>query len=668
MKRLSSLITLLLLSFTTHAQITPELYSQLPDTLKPKNILKPELKELCAIIDNTALSLHDFSNEMESLAGKINSQLPYLKNRDEKIAASYTLMVFYYNFAGDDNIKSEYSELLLNAIGKDKRGYEKQYFNCLLIKANGKSGEYNFEEAINLIKNALTQKAKIKNKNIVAGAYLTLSDIYKKIYLFDESLLNLDLATQTADKTSDYYNKYLKNYAFLKKSELNILKYLHSKEDKYLKSAKKLLNDKAGYDLKDRWLALWYLQNSYITFLENNYTLSKLQFDTASNIPFDEKINGAIACRFETLKGLLLIKNNQEAEGVKILEEFYAESPNEFYYEISLKELYNYFKAKKDYAKTNLYLEKILETKTLQDNYKYKGAVFTANKKYDVREKQIEIERLEAQVIIKRNEYYLIIFGILFILLSVISILIFKNRQRKIKQLKKEQEYFENIKLMEEYLQNEEAKMRTEREALIQEQRSEIGQNLHNDVLGSIVALNYLIEDYKANSIEEHEKNGFYEIGLEVNSIYMELRNFSHALTKPENISYLFDVVAYLENIKNKFSEIGLLNIESTADKEKINAELPPQIKTELYYLIKECVSNTLKHANASTLKINITLEDSVCYVQIVDNGKGMTNQKYNKGIGLAAIKERIAKINGQVSIDSNKSGTAITAQIFYRI
>ncbi|MFC6098284.1 ATP-binding protein [Flavobacterium qiangtangense] len=653
----------LFFSLGLDAQISRELNEELHDSLKPKNINKPDLKELCAIVDNKALSLVAFSGEMRQIATEIEKQLPYIKKREEKIMALYTLMIFDYNFPSDDNINLKNNTLLLEIIEKNKVGYEKQYFNCLLIKANYHCGLYNFEEAINLIQQALIQKSKIKNKNIVAGAYLTLAEIYKKIHLYDEALLNLDNATKTADHTSDYYNKYFKYYAFLKKSELNILKHIDTKENKYLEIAKTSLDEILKNDLKDRWLSLWYLQNGYISYLEKKYALSQSQLDKALNISFEERENSAIACRFETLKGLLFIKTAKEKEGIKLIEKFYDETADDFYYEITIKELYEYYKSEENYIKANFYLEKIFETKTLQDNFKYKGAVFTANKKYDVREKQIEIERLEGQAVIKKKQNYLILFGVLFVSSIIISVLLFKNRQNKIKRLQKEKEYSENIKLMQEYLYDEEAKMHGEQNAIIKQQKIEIGQNIHNDVLGSIVALNYLIEDYKSKATNEHERNSFHEISLETNSIYTELRNFSHSLTKNENLHQNFNLIAYIENIQNRFSEIGLLNIIFDADTKNLETMLTSNIKSEIYYLIKESVSNTLKHANATQLIIKISFEKTNCIIKISDDGEGLKSSQQD-GVGLSSIKERIERIDGTVKFESSLHGTDITAHI----
>lgn len=660
MKFYFTFLLLIIASLQINGQISHELNESLADSLRPKNIQQPNLKELCAIVDNTALSLPDHYDEMESIVLKIKNQLPSLKNRDEKITALYTLMIFDNNFGFDETLLDNRS--LITLIGKDKKGYEKQYFNCMMIKAGAATAQYNFEEAIDIINTALVEESKIKNRNVIAGAYLTIAEIYKKIHINDEVVVNLNKALSVADVKSGYYNDFLKNYVLLKRSELDLLNYIETKNDTFLKTAKANLKIAKPNDLQGRWLSLWHLQNAYISYFENDFSLSQQEFEIADKIPFEQKIIGGIACRYYTLKGLLLIKHKKDSEGIKFLEKSYEETSNEFYYDIALKELYQYYKTEKNYAKANFYLEKISETKTSQDSFKYKGAVFTANRKYDVREKQIKIEQLENKSKVSKAQNYLIISIISLLSIVIIGFLFIKNRQSKIKQLKKNQDFAENIKLMQEYLHEEQTKMELERTSIALEQRTIIGQNLHNDLLGNLVALDYLIKDYTEKATSENQKKAFEEINLEVNSIYKDSRKFSHSLTKQYDDENSFDLLKYLENLKTRFAEIGLLDIHYEIDKQKLDNLILPKVRTEIYYLIKESVSNTIKHAQASELNITIQFNENTCNVIISDNGIGFKASQ-NNGIGLSSITKRIEKIGGSISYET-KSGTKIKAEI----
>lgn len=61
-----------------------------------------------------------------------------------------------------------------------------------------------------------------------------------------------------------------------------------------------------------------------------------------------------------------------------------------------------------------------------------------------------------------------------------------------------------------------------------------------------------------------------------------------------------FGLLKYLKNLKTRFAEIGLLNIHYQIDKQKLDNLILPKVRTKIYYLIKESVSNTIKNVKAS--------------------------------------------------------------------
>ena len=92
-------------------------------------------------------------------------------------------------------------------------------------------------------------------------------------------------------------------------------------------------------------------------------------------------------------------------------------------------------------------------------------------------------------------------------------------------------------------------------------------------------------------------------------------------------------------------------------------------VNTILYknvlYIVREVLINIKKHAKASKVFINITLEADRIYMRIEDNGIGFScsrSGKSNGHYGLIGLKERAKAINGEITIESHtKCGTSIT-------
>ena len=103
--------------------------------------------------------------------------------------------------------------------------------------------------------------------------------------------------------------------------------------------------------------------------------------------------------------------------------------------------------------------------------------------------------------------------------------------------------------------------------------------------------------------------------------------------------------------------ESNEINFEYQFDDIQIN----DTVNKELAIILKELVTNVLKHAEASKVRAEIKAEESGLVMRVSDNGSGFSKEKVN-GFGLKGISERVDKLSGQVEIESNSaSGSNFT-------
>ncbi len=84
--------------------------------------------------------------------------------------------------------------------------------------------------------------------------------------------------------------------------------------------------------------------------------------------------------------------------------------------------------------------------------------------------------------------------------------------------------------------------------------------------------------------------------------------------------------------------------------------ELPgmsPSHEVELYHIILEALNNIVKHAAAGRLTLQLTHANGQIHLRIVDDGQGFDPSQTNGGLGLRNIRERVARLDGQLSIAS---------------
>ena len=93
--------------------------------------------------------------------------------------------------------------------------------------------------------------------------------------------------------------------------------------------------------------------------------------------------------------------------------------------------------------------------------------------------------------------------------------------------------------------------------------------------------------------------------------------------------------------------------------------DLPMEIRTELFRMTQESLTNVMRHANASHVTVQLTEDKEKIYLRITDDGKGFDTKIKKNTLGLIGLRERAASINGELSIKSQAgNGTTVLAVV----
>ena len=96
----------------------------------------------------------------------------------------------------------------------------------------------------------------------------------------------------------------------------------------------------------------------------------------------------------------------------------------------------------------------------------------------------------------------------------------------------------------------------------------------------------------------------------------------------------------------------------------KLN-ERSDEIRTTIYRVIQEALTNVAKHAaNATQVGIVIGTSGDTLHLTIEDNGRGFDPAAPTSRLGLAGMRERLLLIGGQLEIESSAAGTTLFARM----
>ena len=82
-----------------------------------------------------------------------------------------------------------------------------------------------------------------------------------------------------------------------------------------------------------------------------------------------------------------------------------------------------------------------------------------------------------------------------------------------------------------------------------------------------------------------------------------------------------------------------------------VEDKLPAKISNTIYRILQECLTNILRHSQATEVSINIISQNEILYFSVEDNGKGFNLESKNQGHGLLGIQDRVNNFNGQFSL-----------------
>jgi signal transduction histidine kinase len=89
---------------------------------------------------------------------------------------------------------------------------------------------------------------------------------------------------------------------------------------------------------------------------------------------------------------------------------------------------------------------------------------------------------------------------------------------------------------------------------------------------------------------------------------------------------------------------------------------LPPSVDLTAYRIVQEALTNTLKHAHATTARVGIRQHGGALEIVVIDDGQGA--EEVTPGHGIIGMRERAAQFGGELTAGPEPGGFAVRARI----
>jgi signal transduction histidine kinase len=186
------------------------------------------------------------------------------------------------------------------------------------------------------------------------------------------------------------------------------------------------------------------------------------------------------------------------------------------------------------------------------------------------------------------------------------------------------------------------------------QERSRISRDLHDDIGQSLSVIKSKVNMFNTGKIDNLEG-----LEKEVGYVIEQTRNISHLL-HPSAVAKLGlerSVSSLLEKTQANTDLVTSVSVKNDIEL------LQSDVKTQIYRIIQECINNTVKHANATALKVSLKIEDDQFQMTYRDNGFGF-KQGDQQGLGMLTMRERAHSIGGKLNATGSDKGFKLTLEI----
>ncbi|MES2558204.1 MAG: sensor histidine kinase [Bacteroidota bacterium] len=318
-------------------------------------------------------------------------------------------------------------------------------------------------------------------------------------------------------------------------------------------------------------------------------------------------------------------------------------------------QLYKLYKTQGNYAKAIQYVDVYSMARDSAINEESAREIASLEARYEsekkalaLEKKDLELKNANFEITHKQNTIIILIATCTLILLS--SVLLYNQYRHKQQQA-----------MAQQLLQQQELRNKAIIEAE-EKERIRIARELHDGIGQQLSAAKMNLSAFEASIGTEHKEKYRSLMDL-VDDAVKEVRTISHNMMP--NALLRSGLSSAVREFVNKLSITDALKIDLQIV--GLNTRLESAAESVLYRVIQECVSNIIKHADASHINIQLIKHDTHLNLLIEDNGKGFETSNLEKfeGIGLKNIISRVQYLDGTIDFDSMPGrGTTIVVDV----
>jgi PAS domain S-box-containing protein len=202
-------------------------------------------------------------------------------------------------------------------------------------------------------------------------------------------------------------------------------------------------------------------------------------------------------------------------------------------------------------------------------------------------------------------------------------------------------------------------------QSIREEERTIIAREIH-DELGQVLTalkIQILLLEKKLREDQQPLKDKVKEVTAVIDSTIESVQRIASKL-RPVILDEL-GLISAIDWQAQDFEKSTGIKCEFNSNTEDLPLE--KESSTAVFRILQEALTNVARHAEATSVSINVRKLPDVLSITIIDDGKGITDHQVNdvKSLGILGMKERALLIGGNVTIERRyESGTLVSLEM----
>lgn len=205
----------------------------------------------------------------------------------------------------------------------------------------------------------------------------------------------------------------------------------------------------------------------------------------------------------------------------------------------------------------------------------------------------------------------------------------------------------------------------TERQRVLDQERSRVAQDLHDELGAGLTEAGILAALAKNPSIPDAKKEDYLvQLGGVCRTLVTGLDEIVWAVNP--NYDAVADLAGYFSLFAQKFLQLADIRCRLNIAEEIPSHRLSSQLRHGIFLAFKEALNNIVKHSGATLVHLTIEIRDRNLYIVIADNGKSFKpGLQGARGEGLGGMETRIKQLGGEFNLQAGKEeGVVVTFRI----